>query len=394
MPPILVILAIWAAGLGASAQFAKLAVGFDALAEIYTGAGALLGFAVSLLSLLGLIFGLSGGKLVSRIGPKRALVGGLVLAAAMSAVQALLPPLPVFLIARTIEGLSHLILVVAAPTLIAEIAPLRLRPAAMTLWSTFFSVAFAVLAWIGPGIIAGYGLDGLLWAHAIYALLMAALMQALLPKPARITRPAPQDGKMPGLLAQHVALYRDPFVSAAGWGWIFYTFTFVSILTLLPELSPDPPAWLPALLPLAAIASSLTLGVALLSRFSAVTVSIAGFGLSALACLGVLLGQGSAASVLGLFLCLGLVQAAGFALVPELNSDPVDRAMGNGAIAQTGNLGNLTGTPILLILLSWGGAPAATLALVLCYVAGFAAHVIHARRRARWGQDASASRAT
>ncbi|SIT15955.1 Predicted arabinose efflux permease, MFS family [Roseivivax lentus] len=392
MPPIIVILAIWAAGLGASAQYAKLAVGFDALAAIYTDAGAALGFAVSLLSLLGLVFGLSGGRLVGRIGPKRALVGGLVLGAAMSAIQALLPPLPVFLLARTVEGLSHLALVVAAPTLIAETAPPRLRPAAMTLWSTFFSVAFAALAWFGPHLIAARGLGGLLWAHAGYALLIALVLMAILPKPERMTPlpPAPRRSA----LRQHLALYGDPFVSAAGWGWTFYTFTFVSVLTLLPRLSPDPPAWLPALLPLAAIAASLSLGVGLLSRFSAVRISVTGFALSALATLAILGSGGAAWAVIVLFLCLGLVQAAGFAAVPELVSDPRDRAMANGAIAQTGNLGNLTGTPVLLALLSVGGTTPAILALTACYLAGGAAHVIMARRRALRRQEASASRAT
>lgn len=331
---------------------------------------------------------------MGRIGPKRALVGGLVLGAAMSAIQALLPPLPIFLGARTIEGLSHLVLVVAAPTLIAEIASPHLRPAAMTLWSTFFSVAFAALAWIGPDLIAAHGLAGLLWAHAAYAIGMALILMVMLPKPARMTHPEIAPGPARGPLRQHLDLYRDPYLSAPGWGWIFYTFTFVSILTLLPQLSPDPPGWLPAILPLAAIASSLSLGVALLSRFSAVTVSIAGFALSALATFGILASGGAAWAVIVLFLCLGLVQAAGFAAVPELNAAPEDRAMANGAIAQTGNLGNLTGTPVLLALLSLGGAKPAILALTACYVAGFAAHVIHARRRAHSRQDASASRAT
>ncbi|MHA6324969.1 MFS transporter [Roseivivax sp. CAU 1753] len=390
MPPLIVILAIWAAGLGAAAQYAKLAAGFDALAATYTNAGAALGFAVSLLSLLGLVFGLSAGRFVARIGPKRAMIGGLLLGAAMSAVQALLPPLPLFLAARTVEGLSHLVLVVAAPTLIAETATDRLRPFAMTLWSTFFSVAFAALAWFGPAVILAYGLQGLLWGHAAYVGVMALLLWPILPRPAPVLPVVRQSG----ILRQHLDLYRDPNLSAPGWGWLFYTFTFVSILTLLPQISPDPPGWLPLILPLASILTSLTLGVVLLTRFTAVQISLAGFAMAALATLGILASGGAAHVVIVLFLCLGLVQAAGFAAVPELVPAPKDRAMANGAIAQMGNLGNLTGTPVLLLLFAWGGAGPAILALTCCYIAGFAAHAIMARRRARLRQEASARRAT
>ena len=384
----LVIFTIWLAGLGGAGQYAKLAAGFGALSEAYPGAGAALGFAVSLLSFLGLLFGLYAGRLVARFGAKRALIGGLVLGAAMSGIEALLPALPIFLAARLIEGLSHLAIVVAAPTLIAETAPERMRPAAMTLWSTFFSVAFALAAFAGPAVIEAYGLSGLLFGHAAYLLAMAAILAPVLPRPER-SEPA---GESDGIVRRHVRLYGNPWLSAPGWGWLFYTFTFVAVLTLLPEVAPGAPLWLATALPLAAIMTSLTLGVVLLSRFSAVQISVAGFGLSAILTLALLATGGATWALLGLFLCLGLVQAAGFAAVPQLAHTASDRAMANGAIAQMGNLGNLTGTPVLLALLSVAGRDAALLTLVACYVAGAGAHAVLGARRA--AQEASASRAT
>ena len=68
MRSLITIFALWAAGLGAAAQFAKLAVGFGALGEAYPGAGGLLGFAVSFLSLSGLLLGLVAGSVVARRG--------------------------------------------------------------------------------------------------------------------------------------------------------------------------------------------------------------------------------------------------------------------------------------------------------------------------------------
>ena len=62
---------------------------------------------------------------------------------------------------------------------------------------------------------------------------------------------------------------------------------------------------------------------------------------------------------------LGLVQGASFAAIPQLNPMPEDRARAAGAIAQLGNLGTTTGTPLLAWLVSQAGASGLAL-FVLC----------------------------
>jgi nitrate/nitrite transporter NarK len=80
---------------------------------------------------------------------------------------------------------------------------------------------------------------------------------------------------------------------------------------------------------------------------------------------------------------LGVVQGASFAAVAELNATDADRARAAGAIAQLGNLGTTTGTPILGALVAglgpWG---LAAMALPAC-AAGIAVHAWMARRRRR-----------
>lgn len=68
----------------------------------------------------------------------------------MSALQSLMPAYPLMLASRIVEGASHLAIVVVGPTMIATLAPAHRRPLAMTLWSSFFGVTYAVLALIGP----------------------------------------------------------------------------------------------------------------------------------------------------------------------------------------------------------------------------------------------------
>ena len=88
------VFALWGAGLGAAAQYGKVSVIFDLLPEAYPEAGAALGFVVSLVGFIGILFGVAAGLLVARIRYRRALLSALWLGAAVSLTQALLPPLP------------------------------------------------------------------------------------------------------------------------------------------------------------------------------------------------------------------------------------------------------------------------------------------------------------
>ncbi len=377
---ILLVAILWLAGLGAAAQFAKIAVILPELAAIYPAAGAGLGFLVSLIGVLGIAFGLVAGLLAARLGPRRLLVGGLALGAAVSAAQAGLPPIPAMLASRVLEGASHLAVVVAAPTLIAAIATPAARPFAMTLWGTFFGVAFAVVAWLGLPLVAWSGVPALFLAHAAWMALAAGTLAALLPDEAREARPMPQAGE---ILRRHATAYRDAAISAPAIGWLFYTMAFVSLLAILPGLvSPGERAFVAGAMPLASIAASMTLGVALLRFVSAVAVTAIGFAASAALALALLVDPGSPTLCIALFAALGLVQGATFAAVPELVADPADRALANGAMAQTGNLGNAIGTPLLLAVMTGAGVgPMLVLAAGL-QAAGLAAHLVLARRRA------------
>ena len=62
---------LWGAGLGAAAQYAKVSVVFDQLPGVYPDAGAGLGFAVSLVGFIGIIFGVVAGLLVARLRYRR-----------------------------------------------------------------------------------------------------------------------------------------------------------------------------------------------------------------------------------------------------------------------------------------------------------------------------------
>jgi MFS transporter, DHA1 family, inner membrane transport protein len=373
------IAALWAAGLCAAAQFAKVGVIFPELLKLYPDAGAAAGFLVSLLSFLGMVLGLVAGILVARFGYRNLLLAALVLGALISAFQASLPAFPLMLASRLIEGASHLIIVVAAPTLIAQVSADRHRAAAMTLWGTFFGVAFALVAWFGLPLVARHGPASLFMVHAAFMLAIATLLYAMLPR---------QDGTSTGTLTfsaiieRHATTYGSAFLSAPAMGWLFYTLSFVSLLTLLPNyVAPEQRAFVIGAMPIASIISSLTIGVFLLRFITAVQVIIFGFAAALLCTLYLWFALGSAAGCIALFAALGLVQGASFAAVPELNAQNEARAYANGALAQMGNLGNLSGTPILLFMLNSAGFPGLIAFAVLCYTGGIAVHLWMGMRR-------------
>ena len=338
---------------------------------------------MSLVSLVGVALGLLAGVLAASVGPRRLLLGSLALGAAVSLVQAALPPFPVMLASRVVEGMSHLGVVVAAPTLIAAVAGPRGRALAMTLWGTFFGVAFAATAWAGVPLVAARGPAALLLAHAAF---MAAAAVALLPA-LRGEGGAPRaPWPRPGAIARrHREAYASPFVAAPALGWAFYTLTFVALLTALPAtVPPADRAFVAGAMPLASIAASMTLGVALLRWTDAVGVIALGFAAAIGIGMALVAAPGEPWLCVALLGALGLVQGASFAAIPQLNPDSGDQALANGAVAQMGNLGNLLGTPLLLAVLAAAGFGAAMALVMACWAAGLAVHALLARRRAGW----------
>lgn len=377
--PVLLILALWGAGLGGAAQYGKFSVIFDLLPAVYPQAGAALGWIVSLVGLVGIVFGVAAGVLVARIRYRRALLAALWLGAVISAAQSVLPPFHWMLALRGLEGLSHLGIVVAAPTLIAQLAPRRWRGFALTLWGTFFGVAFAVLAWVGRPLAIEQGISVLFLAHAIYMAAFALLLGARLKALPEETTP---DISFAQILRDHVAIYRSPFVAAPAVGWLFYTFCFVSILTVLPPyLAPEIRGLVMGAMPLASIAVSMTVGVALLRVITAVGVVMLGFSLSAV-CMAILwLWPANPIVCLMLAGAMGLVQGASFAAVPQLNPTAAAQARANGAMAQMGNVGNTLGTPVMAAALAGIGYVGLPLFAGAAFLAGLLTHLALARNR-------------
>jgi len=242
---------------------------------------------------------------------------------------------------------------VAVPTLMAALSAPRDRALVMGLWATFFGVGFAVAALlIGDSVRLAYA------GHAAFAAVMLAVLWAMLPRGVVSAR-----RRLPRV-SDHLLIYTTPRLFAPGLGHGLYAMLFLALITFLPTALGAP--WLATVLPLAGILGSVVAGA--LARWIAPgtlvwTTFLAMAGLFALT-----MAAGTAAPYV-LIVAMGtsgVVAGAGFAAVPSLNAADEDRALSNGALAQLGNIGTFTGTPLLAALGPGAYLPSA---IVLCILA-------------------------
>jgi len=132
---------------------------------------------------------------------------------------------------------------------------------------------------------------------------------------------------------------------------------FVALLTFLPARVP---VWVAALLPLSALVGTFGAGF-LARRFAPDRIAIVGFvGTAILA----VVGFGATGATLLMFFFIGLVPGASFAAIPFFNSRSEDVARAQGAVAQLGNIGTASGTPLYGLALS--GVGLGPLTILLC----------------------------
>ena len=385
---------LWLSGVAAGLQFAKVSVAFDALAAHYGASPTLAGWLLSTVGVVGVVFGASAGLAVERIGFRRSLVLGLAAAAALSAFETLLPPVPLFLAARALEGASHLAIIVAAPScLVRVVAPGR-RTIVIGLWGTFFSVAFLVAGALGLPLIAAFGLSSLFAAHelvaAALALAAALFIPADPPRPAR-TRAATRSS----VIAAHVGVYADLRSAIPALCFLCYTGMYLALQTLTPELAaPADRVWLTAGMPAVSVVTTLVAGA--LAQFGispfrlAASAFAATFVFSLLLHLSLAIGGPVAPFGFIRMAFVSLLPGAVYPMIPLLCLTPPLQARAYGAIAQLGNVGSTLGPPLFAASMARMG-PHGLLAPTLALCAAGAAIALWAERRAAAVRQATAA---
>jgi MFS family permease len=297
------------------------------------------------------LLGTPAGLWVRRRGGRRALLAGLAVLAVAGAAGAAAPGLGWMLAARVVEGAGFLLVVVAAPSLMAQMAGRPDQPAVLALWGTGIPVGLAASAAAG-GALAPLGWRLWLTVPSVLAVPAAVASALLVPPDSPPAGAAP--GRPAGGARLRLADLRAPALLAGG----FCAAVVIggAVLGMLPAfLEEERRAGIAAggtataLVALCSVLGSLLAGW-LLGR---------GVGLRALAATGLLMPLaswpvvwaggsfgGSVLAAAALMAANGVVVAGVFAAVPRVAAAPDHLAVVNGLVAQLGSVGSVLGPPL------------------------------------------------
>jgi MFS transporter, DHA1 family, inner membrane transport protein len=317
---------------------------------------------LSIIGVLGAAAGTFAGAVCLRLGLRRTLLAGLAVGVAGSLLPLLNDSYGLLLMARVVESVAHMAMVVAVPTLILSMCPPAVQPKAMALWSCYFTLTFIIAAWLVPPVVLAAGWRGVAWGHAALMVVVGVLCLGWV-KADQLSAPSTKLTAS-GLWASQWRLLSQLKLLAIPATFFGYTLLFVALVSVLPKLmatTPEAIAMWAMVLPLASLAGTLVAMTALNLRmqgYQLVRLSAAAMVLAGLALL--ILPQyalGAQSAVVIIFVLLGTLPAGIVSSIPTLfAADDPDVALVNGGLVQFGNLGNLVGSPILaamLVQLGW-----------------------------------------
>jgi MFS transporter, DHA1 family, inner membrane transport protein len=360
---------LYAAGLLAALQYAKIPYMLPGLLGQSAMSPVQQAWVLSVIGIVGAVAGTFAGAVCQAVGLRRTLLFGLAVGIAGTVLPLLASHYAMLLVARVVESVAHMAIVVSVPTLILSVCADKDRPKLMALWSCYFTVTFIVAALTVPTLLEAAGWRGIAVMHAAL-MLVVGLLCFTMPDESTQYRSVLS---AKSLLHAQWRLLRQGKLLAIPATFFGYTLLFVALVSVLPKLlagTAQASTVLAMALPLASLVGTLISLAALsqgvtgqgLVRISAAALVLAGVGLMLMPAHGLL----THSVVLLSFVLLGTLPAGIISSIPILfkAGDP-DITLVNGGLVQFGNLGNFVGSPILAAMLvkyGWVGIGAYMLA--------------------------------
>jgi len=365
---ILFILFLWLSGIVAGMQFAKFSSTIG-LIQTEVGINPLYsGWLLSSLGIIGIIFGVTSGVIVSRFSPLKMVVAFLWWAAVSSLLQALFTQPGVMLTVRIFEGFSQLILVSAAPTALLKATPKRYQTLVMTFLGTFFGVAFLVMNILQEPIIQRGGWKAIFYSHALFSAGVALVLSLFLRTTStseEADQPSQANNEL-SFISQHKAAYKETGSLLPGLLFGCHTLMYLVFLTYLPlwfnQNYPDEllkSSFLLISMPLFSLVGTFLCGIILnkVQRSPLILIQYTFCTMIGL-CVLIIFSSGAIfflAAASAILTCAGVLQGAIYATIPYLSDDSTIHAYANGTITQMGNIGTTVGAPVFSTLLIYCG---------------------------------------
>lgn len=382
------ILVAFAVGVAGAMQVGRIAPSADIILRDLQVDLSTIGWLVSLITLASAVLGLLAGHWVKRIGYKASLVIGALMMGAFAIVPALFPTVSILMSARVIEGLGYLIVVVAAPTLIAHKATTKDASFALALWGTFFTLGLSISAFAGGTLTQAFGWR--VWFLGSAAIVLLSGIVAF----AAITEV--QDEATDSLDAWRTIKK----LSAASWllgaAFLGLTLLALSVLSLLPAFLVEAHSLTSSSSGTATgfVASASIIGSLCYSRLaSRLTDRSITIGSCCMLVISVFVAFGESAAPLHAIafaavavMMSGILVAQTFSSVPKVAGSIGLIGPTNGLVAQLGSLGALSGPPMIgnvVSQMSWNAVPP----VVTCFTISFATLFVLALRFERNSLD-------
>jgi len=339
------------------------------------------GWAVSIFSLIGLVFGILAGTLSDSLGARRVLALGLAFLALGSVAGSLSSSESMLLASRALEGVGFLLAATSGGALIAQSSSPNDLKRSLGLWSTYMPAGSALMILTAPLFLENVGWRGLFQMIALLSFIWVFLLLRN-SRPAKTSRTSWR--QLPGNLKTVIAAPGPVVLSLS---FAFYTFQWVTLMVWLPSamietegLSPAFTALLTAVIVAANIIGNLGAGWLQHKGLPRSVILAGGAILMAVSAQGIF--SETLPGLARFILCLVFSAAGGILPGVILSGAPAVSpradAIGatNGLMVQGSHLGQMIGPPVIAAVVSasgtWGssvwamnGAAAAIVLLAL-----------------------------
>jgi DHA1 family inner membrane transport protein len=216
-------------GTVAAAQVGKAIVSLPLMRDEMSMGIGVAGAILSVFATLGATCGIGGGAFVAWIGPRRALVMGMIVLAVGNLCGAMATGTAALLAARVVEGAGFFGVVLATPSLLSRLAAAADRDLIMGFWSAYMPVGIASMLLLGPAL-PTIGWQNLWLANAAAAGALAIGLRHALP--ARMNATPLVVPPLSGM----VVVLRDRRCALMAGAFFAYSFHYFSLAFLLPLL--------------------------------------------------------------------------------------------------------------------------------------------------------------
>jgi MFS transporter, CP family, cyanate transporter len=229
---------IVAAGVVVSMHVGKLPPALPLLRDEFAMTLVQASFLVSLFQLAGVLFGIFGGMVADRFGPRRVMIAGLLVAAAGSAAGALATDVAAMLASRALESAGFILTVLPGPALLARSVPLSRIRLVMGGWGAYMPAGMSLGLALSPIGYAWFGWRPVWWAIAFGCVAVAwAIAAVVTPDPSG----AGDAGTRPR--ATWLALVRDTLAAPRAWllaaTFACYSSQWIAVFSFLPTFYKD-----------------------------------------------------------------------------------------------------------------------------------------------------------